>query len=267
MHLSRHIDPERLIMVAVCVMVSAAVGVSILNAGPDLAIARLLAASGVVVYLGLLLTHSRWVRPGGSRFHAVAFFAAMFLATAWIMAALVQLRVLGAGLQFLGAAWLLDNGPGLLLEALAGFAAATVFVTLFVHLARSCVKDGLADLRMPKVDGVQATGHIRERYSFCRILVLTTFDDDELVCRALQAGASGYLLKDADHEAALPEALTHREREILRLLATGISNKQIGHRLSLAEGTVKNYMTNILAKLDVTDRTQAVIKATRIGLA
>lgn len=220
MHLSRHIDPERLIMVAVCVMVSAAVGVSILNAGPDLAIARLLAASGVVVYLGLLLTHSRWVRPGGSRFHAVAFFA-----------------------------------------------AATVFVTLFVHLARSCVKDGLADLRMPKVDGVQATGHIRERYSFCRILVLTTFDDDELVFRALQAGASGYLLKDADHEAALPEALTHREREILRLLATGISNKQIGHRLSLAEGTVKNYMTNILAKLDVTDRTQAVIKATRIGLA
>jgi DNA-binding NarL/FixJ family response regulator len=163
----------------------------------------------------------------------------------------------------------------------------------------------LMDLRMPKIDGVQATGHIRQRYAFCRVLVLTTFDDDELVFSALQAGASGYLLKDADHEtlaaairavargetvlqpviatkvvsrlneisapkageAALPEALTSREREILRLLAAGMSNKQIGHRLSLAEGTVKNYMTNILAKLDVTDRTQAVIKATRIGLA
>lgn len=163
----------------------------------------------------------------------------------------------------------------------------------------------LMDLRMPKVDGVQATSHIRQRYPFCRILILTTFDDDELVFSALRAGASGYLLKDADHEAlaeairtvargetvlqpaiaskvvsrlneiaapkagesALPEALTSREREILRLLAAGMSNKQIGHRLSLAEGTVKNYMTNILAKLDVMDRTQAVIKATRIGLA
>jgi signal transduction histidine kinase len=164
MHLRRHIDPEQLIMVAVCVMISAAVGVSILNAGPDLAGSKFLAAAGVIVYLALLLTHSRWARPGGRQFHAVAFFAAMFLATAWIMAALVQLRVLGAGvlvfmplvalaagyfqlrgqliviavagLQFLGAAWLLDNGPGLLLEASAGFGAATVFVSLFVHLAR-----------------------------------------------------------------------------------------------------------------------------------
>lgn len=201
MHLSRAIDPERLIMVAVSVMISAAVGVSILNADPDFAVAKLLAASGVAVYLGLLLTNSRWIPPGGRLLHAVVFFAAMFLATAWIMAALVQLRVLGAGvlvfmplvalaaghfqrcgqliviaiagLQFLGAAWLLGNGPGLLLEALVGFAAATVFVTLFVHLARreATARAEAEDFSIrlwEKLDQAEALATERERVRVAR---------------------------------------------------------------------------------------------------
>jgi signal transduction histidine kinase len=199
--LSRHIDPEQLIMLAVCVMISAAVGVSILNAGPDLGGIKFLAVAGVIGYLGLLLTYSRWARPGGRRLHAVAFFFAMFLATAWIMATLVQLGVLGAGvlifmplvalaagffawrgqlvviavagLQFLAAAWLLDNGPGLLLEALAGFGAATVFVSLFVHLARReavarAEAEELSARLWEKLDQAEALATERERVRVAR---------------------------------------------------------------------------------------------------
>lgn len=182
-------------------------------------------------------------------------------------------------------------------EAADGQEALSLIATLRPQIA-------LMDLRMPVMDGVEATRQIRRRHDFCHVLVLTTFDDDELVLSALSAGARGYLLKDSKveqladairaasrgqtvlpppvaaivvselnrlstprpGEKALAEGLTDREREILRLLGTGLSNKGIAQRLNLAEGTVKNYMTNILAKLQVHDRTQAVLKAHDLGL-
>ena len=164
----------------------------------------------------------------------------------------------------------------------------------------------LMDLRMPKVDGVQATARIREQWPEIPVLVLTTFDDDANLFGALKAGAAGYLLKDVSSEtlisaiqaAARGEAflqstvtgrvvaafarlmesggpraeamvlpLSPREREIVSLLGSGASNKEIAHRLNLAEGTVKNHVTNILAKLDVRDRTQAAIRARQLGIA
>ena len=163
----------------------------------------------------------------------------------------------------------------------------------------------LMDLQMPVMDGVQATAKLRERYPEVRVLVLTTFDDEGNVFGALRAGAAGYLLKDvsldtlvsAIHAAARGECflqgtvtgtvvdavtrmmtagptatalvlpLSPREREILGLVSTGASNKEIADRLCLAEGTVKNHVTNILVKLDVRDRTQAALRARSLGLA
>ncbi len=163
----------------------------------------------------------------------------------------------------------------------------------------------LMDLRMPKLDGVQATARIRERWPSTAILVLTTFDDDANLFGALRAGADGYLLKDVAFETlaaaiqaaargesflqttvtgrvvaafnrlmeaggpkaeALVVPLSRREREILALLGDGASNKEIADRLSLAEGTVKNHVTNILTKLDVRDRTQAAIRGRQLGI-
>lgn len=163
----------------------------------------------------------------------------------------------------------------------------------------------LMDLRMPVMDGIVATAHLRDRWPAIPILVLTTFDDDASLFGALRAGAAGYLLKDVSSEtlmaaltaaargeaflqstvtgrvvaafARLMEAggvraealvlpLSPREREILTLLGTGASNKEIADRLCLAEGTVKNHVTNILTKLDVRDRTQAALRARQLGL-
>jgi DNA-binding NarL/FixJ family response regulator len=163
----------------------------------------------------------------------------------------------------------------------------------------------LMDLRMPVMDGIVATTRLRDRWPAIPVLVLTTFDDDASLFGALRAGAAGYLLKDVSSEtlmaavtaAARGEAflqstvtgrvvaafarlmesggpraealvlpLSPREREILSLLGTGASNKEIADRLCLAEGTVKNHVTNILTKLDVRDRTQAALRARQLGL-
>ena len=163
----------------------------------------------------------------------------------------------------------------------------------------------LMDLRMPVMDGVTATQRLRETLPHCKVIVLTTFDDDEFVFDGLRAGAVGYLLKDVSSEKlfeairaadrgeyflmpsitakvmaefsrlsrnspvpseALAEPLSPREMEILRLVATGASNRDIADRLVIAEGTVKNHLTNILGKLNVKDRMQAVLKAREYGL-
>lgn len=163
----------------------------------------------------------------------------------------------------------------------------------------------LMDLRMPRLGGVEATRRIAAGHPGVRVLVLTTFDDDENVFEALRAGAAGYLLKDcpsaqlaeavraaARGEAflqpvvaskvvaelnrlspyqsranrSLPEPLSERELEVLGELARGYANREIGERLHLAEGTVKNYVSAILAKLGARDRTHAALRAREIGL-
>jgi len=175
-----------------------------------------------------------------------------------------------------------------------------------IKLARSLLPlVVLMDLQMPVLDGVEATRRLHEEQPDCRVIVLTTFDDDELVFDGLRAGAVGYLLKDAP-SAKLAEAirvaargetflqpsvaakvvaeftrlsrktiatansviepLSEREIEILRLIAQGASNREIASALFLAEGTVKNHVTNILGKLEARDRTQAALKARDSGL-
>ncbi|WP_312316573.1 response regulator transcription factor [Stenotrophomonas sp.] len=152
----------------------------------------------------------------------------------------------------------------------------------------------LSDVRMPGVDGIAATRQLRERGDTTPLLLLTTFDESDLLLQASQAGAQGFMLKDAApedlHEAILkvasgetlllpvstdpvraryrfhdeaPPSDTFGEKEvaILRLLAGGYSNKEIARTLFLAEGTVKNYVSTILDKLGTRDRTRAVLKA------
>jgi DNA-binding NarL/FixJ family response regulator len=158
----------------------------------------------------------------------------------------------------------------------------------------------LLDIRMPIMDGVAATKEIQKRFPQTKILVLTTFDDDEYVSAALQNGAMGYLLKDTPseelavairavykgytqlgpgivkklltqfsngtpiHSTPVPSTLTEltpREKEVLRLIATGASNREIAQELYISEGTVKNHVTNILNTLNLRDRTQAAIWA------
>lgn len=158
----------------------------------------------------------------------------------------------------------------------------------------------LMDVRMPEMDGVAATREIVAKYPTTKVLILTTFDDDEFVSAAIQYGARGYLLKDTPSEElaaavravhkgytqlgpgivqklltqfppnipmqpqTLPSELaqlTPREKEVLRLIATGANNKEIAQELYISEGTVKNHVTNILTRLNLRDRTQAAIFA------
>ena len=160
----------------------------------------------------------------------------------------------------------------------------------------------LMDLKMPIMNGVEATRQIRTKCPEVKVLVLTTYADDEWVFDAIQAGASGYLLKDTPREeliravsgtvtgktyvdpsiagkvleqvssrqiqpaTLITSKLTEREIEILRLIAKGLSNVDIADRLFLSEGTVRNHVSSILAKLSVSDRTQAAVIAIQHGL-
>jgi DNA-binding NarL/FixJ family response regulator len=150
----------------------------------------------------------------------------------------------------------------------------------------------LMDLQMPELGGVEAIKTIRAEFPTARFIVLTTFDGDEDIFRALQAGAQGYLLKDAPREELLaairtvasggkhiaPEVaakladrlllpeLTERELAVLKLIVTGRSNKEIGSALTITEGTVKVHVNNLLSKLGVSDRTQAATEALRRGI-
>ena len=155
----------------------------------------------------------------------------------------------------------------------------------------------LMDIRMPIMDGVAATGAIAQLYPDLKILILTTFDDDEYVSKAMRLGAKGYLLKDTEPEelamairailkghtqlgpglfekAIAPTSsfpiisppselaqLTPRELEVLKLIAAGSNNREIAEVLFLSENTVKNYVTNILSRLNLRDRTQAALFA------
>jgi DNA-binding NarL/FixJ family response regulator len=163
----------------------------------------------------------------------------------------------------------------------------------------------LMDLRMPVLDGIAATRRLRAERPDVRVIALTTFDDDEDVFAALRAGAVGYLLKDVSSQrlveaigaaargesvlqpsvaakvvarfAQLPDEpaprpqplvvpLSDRELDVVRLLAEGRNNREIATALFLAEGTVKNHVTNVLAKLGARDRTQAALRARELGL-
>nr|WP_079082907.1 response regulator transcription factor [Streptomyces antibioticus] len=159
----------------------------------------------------------------------------------------------------------------------------------------------LMDVRMPELDGVAAVAVLRDRAPKCRVVMLTTFDDEEYVVQALRAGAGGYLLKDLPAEelahairlahagvtqldasvagrlaAALPApapgpapvaaGLSPREIDILRLVARGRTNREIAAQLYLSEGTVKNHISRILTRLALRDRTQAALHARDLGL-
>jgi len=162
----------------------------------------------------------------------------------------------------------------------------------------------LMDLRMPVLDGAAATRRLRTAHPQVRVIVLTTFDEDEAIFDGLRSGAIGYLLKDAPTEklyeairaaakgesfiqpsvaarlvaefsrlsqqapaaAQLVEPLSARELEVLRLLANGATNREIANQMVLAEGTVKNYVTSIFNKMGVDDRTSAAMRAREMGL-
>jgi DNA-binding NarL/FixJ family response regulator len=192
----------------------------------------------------------------------------------------------------------LEEGLEVVGEAENGAAALEVYAALRPDVL-------LMDIRMPILDGVNATRRLLERWPEARVIFLTTFDDDAYVFDALRAGALGYLLKDVSGAElaaavrevarggaliqpsvarkvlaefsrlepkagpsgpALIEPLSPREQEILKGITRGLSNKEIASELNLTEGTVKNYVSVIFQKLGVQDRTQAALRARKLGL-
>lgn len=163
----------------------------------------------------------------------------------------------------------------------------------------------LMDIRMPRMNGVEGTRLVREKFPYIKVLMLTTFSDSELIFEALEQGASGYLLKDMETDAiaqailtvhsggvVLPQditaqiieelkktkvavecnppeqlkQLTEREVDVLRAIGLGLNNKEIAEKLFITEGTVKNHVSNLISKLELRDRTQAAICAVRYGV-
>ncbi|MBX2861923.1 MAG: response regulator transcription factor [Leptolyngbyaceae cyanobacterium MAG.088] len=163
----------------------------------------------------------------------------------------------------------------------------------------------LMDVRMPEMNGVEATIKIRQTVTSCQVIMLTTFDDEEYIVQSLLAGACGYLMKDIppkdlvqaiqlahagvyqlapevagklvgalqnkqtakETQVPVDTPLTTREQEVLKLIAKGTTNKGIALALKVSEGTVKNHVSNILMRLDLRDRTQAAIYAVENGLS
>ena len=192
----------------------------------------------------------------------------------------------------------LEGGFEIVGEAANGQAALDAYAELDPDVV-------LMDIRMPGMDGVEATRRLCARWSDARVIILTTFDDDANVFEGLRAGAAGYLLKDLSGQElanavrtvykggalieptvakrvmaefarlqppvrsiddGLPDPLSERELEILKLISAGLSNREIGNKLGLSEGTVKNYVTNVLQKIGVRDRTQAALRGRELGL-
>jgi DNA-binding NarL/FixJ family response regulator len=192
----------------------------------------------------------------------------------------------------------LEEGLEVIGEAEEGQVAIKLYEDLRPDVA-------LMDIRMPGMDGVEATRRILGRWPDAKIVILTTFDDEAYIFDGLRAGALGYLLKDVSGQelaeairkvaaggaliepsvarkvvaeftrlapqaplksAVLPEPLTGREQDILGWISKGLTNKEIALRLGLTEGTVKNYVTTLFQKLGVQDRTQAALRARELGL-
>jgi DNA-binding NarL/FixJ family response regulator len=192
----------------------------------------------------------------------------------------------------------LEHGFEIVGEAANGQAALDAYAELMPDVV-------LMDIRMPGMDGVEATRRLCTSWPETKVIILTTFDDDANVFEGLRAGAVGYLLKDLSgqelaiavrtvyaggalieptvakrvmaefarlHPPArtidegLPEPLTEREVAVLKLVSAGLSNREIGHKLGLSEGTVKNYVTSVLQKIGVRDRTQAALRGRELGL-
>ena len=194
-----------------------------------------------------------------------------------------------------GLARLLEEDPRVEIVGQAGDGAEAV------KLTGTVMPDViLMDLKMPNVDGIEATKQILAKHPLVKVLLLTTFEADNHVIQALKAGASGYILKDSRPDSIVSsllavmagervmasavanrvlemltgtttpkefyDGLTGREIEILKLLAGGMANKQIAYKLKISEKTVRNHVSNMYEKLNIYDRSQAVLYAVRKGL-